>query len=124
MLFDSVPTMASTIKSGLVRPLATTGKRRSATLPDVPTLDEVGVKGFQASLWVGFMAPAGTPQPVVDLLNREITKIVSRPDIKAAWEKTGATPISMTQPEFKAFMEAEIAKWAKIIEVNHIPPIN
>jgi tripartite-type tricarboxylate transporter receptor subunit TctC len=124
MLFDSVPTMASTIKSGLVRPLATTGKTRSAILPDVPTFQEAGVPGFNATLWVGFMAPAGTPQPVVDLLNREIGKIVSRPDIEAAWEKTGAVPITMTQPEFKTFVEAEIAKWAKIIEANHIPAIN
>jgi tripartite-type tricarboxylate transporter receptor subunit TctC len=124
MLFDSVPTMTSTIKGGLVRPLATTGTTRSSILPDVPTFEEAGVPGFRATLWVGVMAPAGTPQPVVDLLNREITKIVSRADIKAAWEKTGAVPITMTQPEFRSFMEAEIAKWAKIIEVNHIPLIN
>jgi tripartite-type tricarboxylate transporter receptor subunit TctC len=124
MLFDSVPTMASTIKSGLVRPLATTGKTRSAILPDVPTFEEAGIPGFNATLWVGFMAPAGTPQPIIDLLNREIGKIVSRPDIKAAWEKTGATPVTMPQPEFKKFVEAEIAKWAKIIEANHIPAIN
>src|SRR5476649_2914026 len=90
MLFDSVPTMASTIKGGLVRPLATTGKTRSAILPDVPTLDEVGVKGFQASLWVGFMAPAGTPQPIDEQLNREINKILARADIKAAWGEQGA----------------------------------
>jgi tripartite-type tricarboxylate transporter receptor subunit TctC len=124
MLFDSVPTMTSTIKGGLVRALATTGGTRSAILPDVPTFDEAGVPGFRATLWVGFMAPAGTPKPIVELLNREITKIVSRRDIKEAWEKTGAVPVTMTQPEFKTFMEFEIAKWAKIIEDNHIPVIN
>ena len=124
MLFDSVPTMAPLIKGGMVRALATSGKTRSTILPDVPTLDEAGVKGFQASLWVGFMAPAGTPQPIVDLLNREITKILARPDIKASWGEQGAIPITMTQPEFKAFMEAEIAKWANIIKANNIPPIN
>ena len=70
------------------------------------------------------MAPAGTPQPIVELLNREISKILARPDIKEAWEKTGATPIVMSQPEFKAFMESEVAKWTKIIKANHIPPIN
>src|SRR5665647_3508814 len=124
MLFDSVPAMAPLIKGGMVRAIATSGKTRSTILPDVPTLDEAGVPGFQASLWVGFMAPAGTPQPVVDLLNREISKILARPDIKASWGEQGAIPITMTQPEFKAFMEAEIAKWAKIIEANHIPLIN
>ena len=124
MLFDSVPTMAPLIKGGLVRPLATTGKTRSTILPDVPTLDEAGVRGFQASLWVGFMAPAGTPQPIVDLLNREINKILARTEIKAAWGEQGANPFTMKQPEFKAFMESEVAKWAKLIEANHIPAIN
>ena len=123
MLFDSVPTMAPMIKAGLVRPLGTSGKTRSAILPDVPTLDEAGVPGFRATLWVGFMAPAGTPQSIVDLLNREITKILSRPDIKKAWGEQGAVPITMAQPEFKTFMQSEIDKWAKIIKANNIPTI-
>jgi tripartite-type tricarboxylate transporter receptor subunit TctC len=124
MLFDSVPTMAPMIQAGLVRAIATTGKKRSAILPDVPTLDEAGVKGFQATLWVGFMAPAGTPQPIVDLLNREISKVVSSPAIKKQWDEQGANPITMTQPQFKAFMEAEVEKWAKLIKANNIQPIN
>ena len=124
MLFDSVPTMAPMIKAGKVRALGTSGTTRSAILPDVPTIAEAGVPGFQATLWVGFMAPAGTPQPIVEKLNRAITKILSRPDIKAAWEKTGATPVTMTQPEFKAFMEAQVAKWADVIKANNIAPIN
>ena len=90
----------------------------------MPTIAEAGVPGFQATLWVGFMAPAGTPMPVVEKLNKEITKIVSRPDIKAAWEKQGAEPVTMTQPQFKAFMEAQIDKWAGVIQANHIPAIN
>ena len=125
ILFDSVPTMAPMIKAGLVRALGTSsGQTRSTTLPDVPTIAEAGVPGFNATLWVGFMAPAATPQPIVDKLNREITKILARPDIKEAWEKTGATPIVMTQPEFKAFMDAQVAKWANVIKANQIPPIN
>ena len=124
MLFDSVPTMAPLIKAGKVRALGTSGTARSPILPDVPTIAEAGVPGFQATLWVGFMAPAGTPQPIIDKLNAEITKIVSRPDIKAAWEKQGAEPVTMTQPQFKAFMDAQIAKWADVIKANHIPAIN
>ena len=124
MLFDSVPTMAPLIKAGKVRALGTSGTARSAILPDVPTIAEAGVPGFQATLWVGFMAPAGTPQPIVDKLNAEITKIVSRPDIKAAWQKQGAEPVTMTQPQFKAFMDAQIAKWAELIKANAIKPIN
>jgi tripartite-type tricarboxylate transporter receptor subunit TctC len=112
------------IKAGKVRALGTSGTKRSPILPDVPTLAEAGVPGFQATLWVGFMAPAGTPQPIIEKLNAEITKIVSRPDIKAAWEKQGAEPVTMTQPQFKAFMDAQIAKWAGVIKANNIKPIN
>jgi tripartite-type tricarboxylate transporter receptor subunit TctC len=124
MLFDSVPTMAPMIKASLVRALGTTGKTRSPTLPDVPTIAEAGVPGFNATLWVGFMAPAATPQPIVDKLNREITRIVAQPAIKEAWEKTGATPITMTQTDFKVFMDGQVAKWANVIKANNIPPIN
>ena len=124
ILFDSVPTMAPQIKAGMVRALGTSGKARSAILPDVPTMTEAGVPGFNATLWVGFMAPAGTPKPIVDKLHDEITKILRRPDIKQAWEKTGATPIVMTQAEFKTFMEAQVAKWAEVVRTNRIAPIN
>jgi len=124
ILFDSVPTMAPQIKAGMVRALGTSGKVRSPILPDVPTMAEAGVPGFNATLWVGFMAPAGTPKPIVDKLHDEITKILRRPDIKQAWEKTGATPIVMTQPEFKSFMESQVAKWAEVIKTNRIAPIN
>ncbi|HEY6753969.1 MAG TPA: tripartite tricarboxylate transporter substrate binding protein [Pseudolabrys sp.] len=124
MLFDSVPTMAPMIKAGLVRAIGTSGKTRSSTLPDVPTIAEAGVPGFNATLWVGFMAPAATPKPIVDKLHSEITKILTRPDIKDAWEKTGASPIVMTQPEFKQFMDGQIDKWANVIKANNIAPIN
>ena len=124
LLFDSVPTMAPQIKAGMVRALGTSGKVRSPILPDVPTLAEAGVPGFQATLWVGFMAPKNTPQPIVELLNRTIATILQRPDIKEAWEKQGATPLVMTQPEYAAFMQAEIVKWAKVIKDNHIALIN
>ena len=124
ILFDSVPTMAAMVNTGMVRALGTSGLKRSAILPDVPTLDEAGAPGFQATLWVGFMAPKGTPQPVIDLLNREITKIVQRPEIEAAWEKLGATPMMMTQADFTKFMQDQIDKWAQVIQANHIQLIN
>jgi tripartite-type tricarboxylate transporter receptor subunit TctC len=124
ILFDSVPTMAPQIKAGMVRALSTSGKARSPILPDVPTMAEADVPGFNATLWVGFMAPAGTPKPIVDKLHDEITRILRQPEIKQAWEKTGATPIVMTQPEFKSFMEVQVAKWAEVIKTNRIAPIN
>jgi tripartite-type tricarboxylate transporter receptor subunit TctC len=119
MLFDSVPTMAAFVKQGKVRALGTSGTKRSPSLPDVPTIAET-VPGFQATLWVGFMAPKGTPMPIVEKLNSEITKILKRPDIQASWEKQGATPLVMTQPQFATFMQAQVEKWAKVINDNHI----
>ena len=124
MLFDSIPTMASMVQSGMVRALGTSGATRSPILPDVPTIAEAGVPGFQFSQWVGFMAPKATPQPIVDKLNGAITTILKRPDIKAAWEAQGAIPMVMTQAEFTTFMRAEVAKWAKVITANHITLID
>lgn len=123
MLFDSIPTMAPYVKAGKVRAMGTTGLTRSPILSDVPTIAET-VPGFEFSQWVGFMAPKDTPQPIVDKLHEAITAILSRPDIKHAWEAQGATPMVMTQPEFAAFMAAQVAKWAKVIKDNHITLIN
>jgi tripartite-type tricarboxylate transporter receptor subunit TctC len=124
MLFDSIPTMAPLVKAGMVHAFGTSGTARSPLLPDVPTIAEAGVPGFQFSQWVGFMAPKDTPAPVVGLLNKTITEILSRPDVNQAWEKQGATPMVMTQPEFAAFMAAQVAKWAKVINDNHIKLID
>jgi tripartite-type tricarboxylate transporter receptor subunit TctC len=123
MLFDSIPTMAPYVEVGKVRALGTTGLSRSPILPEVPTIAET-VPGFVFSQWVGFMTPEGTPLPIVNLLHNTISGILSRPDIKQAWEKQGATPMVMTQPQFAAFMAAEIAKWAKVIKDNHIALID
>jgi tripartite-type tricarboxylate transporter receptor subunit TctC len=122
MMFDSVPTMAQMVQSGRVKALGTTGKVRSAILPDVPTLSEAGVPGYEATMWVGVMAPAGTPRPIVDLLNSEINKILVRPDVRAAWEKQGAVPMSMKPNEFGIYIQSEIEKWAKLINANAIKP--
>jgi tripartite-type tricarboxylate transporter receptor subunit TctC len=122
MMFDSVPTMAQMVQSGRVKALGTTGKVRSAILPDVPTLSEAGVPGYEATMWVGVMAPAGTPQPIVDLLNSEINKVLVRPDVRAAWEKQGAVPMTMKPNEFGVYIQTEIEKWAKLINANAIKP--
>jgi tripartite-type tricarboxylate transporter receptor subunit TctC len=124
MMFDSVPTMQATIKSGLVRAIATTGKTRSEILPDVPTMQEAGIPGYTATLWVGLMAPAGTPKPIVELLNREISRIQAKPEIIRDWGKQGAVPLTMTTTAFDAFMRAEIEKWSKVINANNIATVN
>ena len=123
MLFDSIPTMAPYVKAGKVRALGTSGLKRSPILPDVPTIAET-VPGFEFSQWVGFMAPKATPQPIIDKLHEAITAILSRPDVKKAWEAEGADTMVMTQPNFAAFMQAQVDKWAKVIKTNHITLIN
>jgi tripartite-type tricarboxylate transporter receptor subunit TctC len=115
MMFDSVPTMAPFVLAGKVRALATTGTERSQILPDVPTMSEAGVPGYEATLWVGLMAPTGTPQPIVDRLNAEIGKILNRPDVKETLAKQGAVPMTMSPAEFDAFVRAQIAKWEKVV---------
>jgi tripartite-type tricarboxylate transporter receptor subunit TctC len=115
MMFDSLPTMAPLVIAKEVKALATTGKERSPILPDVPTMAEAGVPGYEATLWVGVMAPVGTPKPIVDLLNTEINKILSRPDVKDILAKQGAVGMSMTPAEFDTFLRAQIAKWEKVV---------
>jgi tripartite-type tricarboxylate transporter receptor subunit TctC len=115
MMFDSVPTMAPLVLDGQVKALATTGKERSPILPNVPTMEEAGVPGYEATLWVGVMAPAGTPAGIVNLLNSEINKIMASPDMKDTLAKQGAVGMSMTPAEFDAFLRAQIAKWEKVV---------
>ena len=121
--FDGVPTMAQMVKSGMVRALGTTGTGRSPVLPDVPTIAET-VPGFQMAPWIGFMAPKATPPAIVERLNRMITEILSRSEIRTAWTKEGAVPVIMTQPEFENFIQSQVEKWAKVINDNHIALIN
>jgi hypothetical protein len=85
MMFDTIPTMNPTVEAGLVRALGTSGERRSPILHDIPTISEAGVPGFVASGWVGIVAPAATPEPIVDLLNTEINKILNSREIKDGW---------------------------------------
>jgi tripartite-type tricarboxylate transporter receptor subunit TctC len=121
MMFDSVPTMAQMVETRRVIALGTTGNVRSPILPDVPTLTESGIP-HQATIWLGVMTPTGTPQAIVDLLNREINKIITRPEIKIGWEKLGAAPLAMTPQEFGAFVQSEIDRWAMVIKTNDIKP--
>jgi tripartite-type tricarboxylate transporter receptor subunit TctC len=116
MMFDTIATMGPSVEAGLVRALGTSGEERSPILPDVPTISEAGVPGFRASGWVGIMAPAATPKPIVERLNAEIGKILNSTEIKESWAKQGVTPLSMTAPEFGAFITAEIEKWAKVAQ--------
>jgi tripartite-type tricarboxylate transporter receptor subunit TctC len=118
MMIDAITTMAPIAKSGKVRALATSGKERSTVRPDLPTIAEAGVKGYETTIWIGLMAPAGTSKQIVERLNAEITKIVSRPDVKKTWNEQGAQPMAMTTAQFEKYLNADIAKWAKVVKIS------
>lgn len=118
MMFDAITTMAPNARSGKVLALGTTGTKRSSVEPDLPTVDEAGVPGYEATIWLGIVAPAGTPKPIVDLLNAEIRKAIQRDDVKAAWAKQGAVPMSMSPSEFDAYLRKDIEKWAGVVKVS------
>jgi len=120
MMFDAITTMAPNVKAGQVRALATSGEKRSTVLPDVPTIDEAGVPGYEATIWLGIMAPKGTPQAIVDKLNAEIRKAIDQAEVKEIWAKQGAVPMSMTPAEFGAFLEKDIVKWANVVKTANI----
>jgi tripartite-type tricarboxylate transporter receptor subunit TctC len=115
MAFDAITTMAANVKSGQVRTLGTSSSKRTKVLPDVPTIAEAGVPGYESTIWLGIMAPKGTPKAIVDKLNAEINKAINRPEILAAWDKQGAVPLVLTPAEFDAYLRKDIEKWAKVV---------
>jgi tripartite-type tricarboxylate transporter receptor subunit TctC len=116
MMIDAVTAMAPNIAAKQVRALATTGKARSGVLADVPTAIEAGVPGYEATIWLGLMAPAGTPKPVVEKLNAAVNVFVNRPDIVKLWSEQGAVPMSMSSEEFDKFLRGDIVKWAEVVK--------
>jgi tripartite-type tricarboxylate transporter receptor subunit TctC len=116
MMIDAVTTMAPNVGAGQVRALATTGKTRSSVLPDVPTAGEAGVAGYEATIWLGLMAPAGTPKPIIDKLNAAVNEVIKRPDIVKLWNDQGAVPMSMTPEEFDKYLRGDIVKWAEVVK--------
>ena len=118
VMFDAVTTMTENIKAGKVRGLATTGRNRSTVAPELPTVNDDGVPKYEALIWLGMMAPAGTPDAIVQRLNTEINKIVNAPDVKATWAKQGAVAMSMTAPVFAKYVADDVAKWATIVKVS------
>ncbi len=122
MMIDAVTTMAPNVAAGQVRALATTGKTRSSVLPDVPTADEAGVPGYEATIWLGVMAPKGTPQAVVDKLNAEINTAIKQPETIKLWATQGATPMTMSPAEFDKFLRGDIVKWAAVVKTFPAKP--
>jgi tripartite-type tricarboxylate transporter receptor subunit TctC len=122
MMTDAITTMAPLAKSGRVRALASTGAKRSDVMPHVPTVTEAGVPGYEATIWLGIMAPAGTARVAIERLNGEITRIASRPEVRKLWQEQGAVPLILSPGEFEKYLNDDIAKWAKIVKASGARP--
>jgi len=117
MMFDAVTTMSALAKGGQVRALGTTGLTRSQLTPDLPTIAET-VPGYEATIWLGVMAPKGTPKEIISFLNANINKVLNNPEVKAAWLQQGAVPLVKTPEEFDAYLRNDIEKWANVVKVS------
>ena len=117
MMFDAITVMSALAKDGKVRALATSGAKRNPLTPDLPTVGET-VPGYESTIWIGLMAPKGTPKDVITFLNTTVNKVMSEPELKAAWLKQGAIPLVMTPEEFDAYLRKDIAKWAEVVKVS------
>jgi tripartite-type tricarboxylate transporter receptor subunit TctC len=117
MMFDAVTTMSALAKGGQVRALGTTGLTRSQLTPDLPAIAET-VPGYEATIWLGVMAPKGTPKDIITFLNTNINKVLNNPEVKAAWLQQGAIPLVKTPEEFDAYLRKDIEKWANVVKVS------
>jgi tripartite-type tricarboxylate transporter receptor subunit TctC len=120
MMFDAVPSAAESIRSGKVRALATTGRQRSPSLPDVPTIAEAGLPEYEAVLWTGIMVPARTPRDIVERLNSDINQVITRPDFIELWARQGATPMAMSLSEFAKYVSNDIDRWTQVVKASGI----
>ena len=120
LMFDAVTTMTEQVKAGKVKAIATTGRQRSDVLPDVPTMAEAGMPGYESTIWLGLMAPKGTPKAVVDKLNEAVSKITSQADVKQLWAKQGAVSLVMSPEAFDKYAREDVVKWAKVIQTAGI----
>ncbi|HYT97470.1 MAG TPA: tripartite tricarboxylate transporter substrate binding protein [Casimicrobiaceae bacterium] len=122
MMLDAVTTMSQQVAAGKVKALGTTGKIRSSVMPNTPTIAEAGVPGYEATIWLGIVAPKGTPPPIVNRLSAEITKIASQPDVKSEWAKQGAVAMTMTPEAFGKYMSDDVVKWERIVKISGAQP--
>ena len=121
--FTAVPPSAPQVQDGKLRALAVTAAKRSAALPDVPTMMEAGIAGQESETMQGVLVPAATPREIVDFLHREIAKVMALPDVQANCAALGFDVVANTQQEFATYIKAEVTKWAKVIKDANIPQI-
>jgi tripartite-type tricarboxylate transporter receptor subunit TctC len=113
--FQLLPNVIGQIKAGLVRPLAVASDKRLAALPEVPTASETGVKGYESAAWFAFLAPRGTPRPIIDRLHAEVVAAIGDPALRARFAEFGAEPMATTPEELGRFISSEVAKWRAVI---------
>ena len=116
VMFSSLVQTTPHIRSGKLKALGTGGTKRSPVLPDVPTVAEAGVPTYEAVNWWGIVAPAGTPQPILDKLHKELTAVLSSPEAQKQFENEGASVVQMSPTEFGSFMAKELAKWERVVK--------
>ena len=121
-VFSSIPSALGQIRAGKIRALGVSIMKRSSVLPDVPTIHESGVPGFDAASWYAMFAPAGTPKSVVTLLSREVVRIMNTPDVRQRFATDGFEPAGTSPAETSKFLRIELAKWAKAVEMANIKP--
>jgi tripartite-type tricarboxylate transporter receptor subunit TctC len=122
MSMGSVPSTMSHLRSGKLKALGVGGRKRSFALPDVPTIDEQGIAGYECANWIGVVAPAGTPAAIIARLHKEMTEIQDSPELKKAFDNEGAEQLRMTSAEFAAFIASETVKWGKVVQQAGIKP--
>ncbi len=122
LMFATMPAAMPHLKSGKLRPVAVTSGRRSQTLPELPTIAESGIKGYEAATWYGLLAPAGTPKPVVTRLHGEVVKILATTETRERFADQGFEPVGNTPAEFSAYIKSEIVKWGRVIKDASIKP--
>jgi tripartite-type tricarboxylate transporter receptor subunit TctC len=122
MIFSSIPAALAQIKSGRMKALAVSTLQRSSALPDIPTLNESGLPGYDAASWYGLFAPAGTPKKIIAALSAEVVKIMRVPDVRERFAADGFEPAGQPPAEFAKFLGEEIAKWARVVKMAGIPP--
>ena len=120
MLFHNAPVLIPHIKSGALRPIAITSEQRSPSVPDVPTMIEAGLPGFEITAWFGFMAPAGTPPALVHKISGDIARVVAMPDVRERILAQASIPVGNTPEEYDAFIRAEIVKWSKVVKETNV----
>ncbi|WP_241082983.1 tripartite tricarboxylate transporter substrate binding protein [Achromobacter xylosoxidans] len=120
LLLDNVPNLMPYVKSGKMRALAVTGQSRAKLAPELPTLQEAGIAGYEMTAWYGLVAPAGTPRDVIVKINADIEATLAKPEIRAWFDQQGVEPAGGSPEDFGAFIDAQISKWAEVIKAANI----